>query len=80
MSAGTEWFEGRSADEPPKTSKTVRPAWLLYTVLAALLIVVPMALGGCSSPCTQSEEIVTVLAVNETHVMRLRGRVEMCQL
>lgn len=71
--AETEWFEGRGADEPPP-----RNEGLFQLLLLALLILSPMALDGCASPCQRSDEIVTVLAVNETHVIQLRGHVEFC--
>jgi hypothetical protein len=60
--------------EPPRVVRTV---WMIFAARALAMILVPL-LAGCASPCMQSEEIVTVLAVNETHIMQLRGRVELC--
>jgi uncharacterized membrane protein YeiH len=76
-----EWFSGRGADEPPPEPPVQRPtvlAWKLYAAIAVLSVAAVIALSSCASRCEQSEEIVTVLAANETHVIQLRGRVELC--
>lgn len=69
-----EWFEGRGVDDQPPA----RSEWVFEVLLLALIILSPVLLDGCASPCERSEEIVTVLAANETHVIQLRGHVEMC--
>lgn len=55
----------------------MRRVWLIFVVLALAMILGPL-LASCASPCQRSDEIVTVLAVNETHIMQLRGHVEIC--
>lgn len=55
----------------------MKRVWLIFAVLALAMILGPL-LASCASPCVVSDEIVTVLATNETHVIFLRGHVELC--